>query len=224
MQGELGEARVGRWGMLAFENSCHRVPWPIFVHNLLLILTVFNRHQVWGKTTHQGSRFRCFTIWKTEWPTRKAHKTYWLCSWLILWTYTKPSDVSKPFYMLYLSPRKSFFFLVYLIYSPFKAWFKRHLLRKFTMLGKCCSYILSYYPVYYWLSIHWDLLGKTGTKHLLYLHNAWHIVMHNECWRNEPKWLVRLLEKLDEDFPGGPVVKTSHFHCRGHRFNSWLEN
>ena len=22
-----------------------------------------------------------------------------------------------------------------------------------------------------------------------------------------------------EDFPGGPVVKTLHFHCRGHGFN-----
>ena len=23
------------------------------------------------------------------------------------------------------------------------------------------------------------------------------------------------------DFPGGPVVKTLHFHCRGHRFDPW---
>ena len=150
------------------------------------------------------------------------------CNWLILWTYTKPSDVTKPFYMLYLSPRKSFFFLVYLIYSPFKAWFKHHLLRKFTMLGKWCSYILSYYPVYYLdtldiqclllssLNINCDLLGKTGTKHFLSLHNP----LHNECWRNEPKWLVRLEESLDEGFPGGPVVKTSRFHCREHRFSS----
>ena len=23
------------------------------------------------------------------------------------------------------------------------------------------------------------------------------------------------------DFPGGPVVKTPHFQCRGHRFNPW---
>ena len=26
------------------------------------------------------------------------------------------------------------------------------------------------------------------------------------------------------DFPGGPVVKTLHFHCRGHRFDTWLGN
>ena len=28
----------------------------------------------------------------------------------------------------------------------------------------------------------------------------------NKCW----------------DFPGGPVVKTPCFHCRGHRFDPWL--
>ena len=26
------------------------------------------------------------------------------------------------------------------------------------------------------------------------------------------------------DFPGGPTVKTPHFHCRGHRFNPWPGN
>ena len=26
------------------------------------------------------------------------------------------------------------------------------------------------------------------------------------------------------DFPGGPVVKTPHFHYRGHRFNPWSGN
>ena len=24
---------------------------------------------------------------------------------------------------------------------------------------------------------------------------------------------------MDRDFPGGPVIKTLSFHCRGHRFN-----
>ena len=24
-----------------------------------------------------------------------------------------------------------------------------------------------------------------------------------------------------KDFSGGPVVKTLHFHCRGHKFNPW---
>ena len=27
-----------------------------------------------------------------------------------------------------------------------------------------------------------------------------------------------------EDFPGGPEVKTPHFHCRGHRFDPWSGN
>ena len=26
------------------------------------------------------------------------------------------------------------------------------------------------------------------------------------------------------DFPGGPVVRTSRFHCRGHGFDPWLGN
>ena len=26
------------------------------------------------------------------------------------------------------------------------------------------------------------------------------------------------------DFPGSPVVRTPHFHCREHRFNFWSEN
>ena len=31
--------------------------------------------------------------------------------------------------------------------------------------------------------------------------------------------------KLDvRDFPGGPVVKTLHFQCRGHGFDPWSGN
>lgn len=26
------------------------------------------------------------------------------------------------------------------------------------------------------------------------------------------------------EFPGGPVVRTWLFHCRGHEFNPWLGN
>ena len=26
------------------------------------------------------------------------------------------------------------------------------------------------------------------------------------------------------DFPGGSVVRTPRYHCRGHRFNPWLGN
>ena len=26
------------------------------------------------------------------------------------------------------------------------------------------------------------------------------------------------------DFPGGPVVKTLCFHCRGHKFDPWSRN
>ena len=30
--------------------------------------------------------------------------------------------------------------------------------------------------------------------------------------------------QLGRDFPGGPVVKALCFHCRGHRYDSWLGN
>ena len=29
---------------------------------------------------------------------------------------------------------------------------------------------------------------------------------------------------LERDFPGSPVVNTSHSQCQGHRFNPWSEN
>ena len=29
------------------------------------------------------------------------------------------------------------------------------------------------------------------------------------------------LKKENRDFPGGPVVKTPHFRCRGHGFSPW---
>ena len=31
-------------------------------------------------------------------------------------------------------------------------------------------------------------------------------------------------EEVKEDFPGGPVVETLRFHCRGHGFNPWSRN
>ena len=33
----------------------------------------------------------------------------------------------------------------------------------------------------------------------------------------------KIIRKLLEDFPGGPVVKTPGFHCSGHGFNPWSE-
>ena len=44
------------------------------------------------------------------------------------------------------------------------------------------------------------------------------------------KKLLHLLKKREGkerskgDFPGGPVVKTPCFQCRGHRFDSWSGN
>ena len=32
------------------------------------------------------------------------------------------------------------------------------------------------------------------------------------------------VKTTSRDFPGGPVAKTTHFQCRGPRFNSWAGN
>ena len=36
--------------------------------------------------------------------------------------------------------------------------------------------------------------------------------------------LAGLKNENERNFPGGPVVKTSYFQCRGCRFNPWLGN
>ena len=35
---------------------------------------------------------------------------------------------------------------------------------------------------------------------------------------------VSFILKMKRDFPGSQVVRTLCFHCRGHRFDPWLEN
>ena len=36
--------------------------------------------------------------------------------------------------------------------------------------------------------------------------------------------LKMYIQNRDRDFPRGPVVKTSCFKCRGHKFGPWLGN
>jgi len=36
--------------------------------------------------------------------------------------------------------------------------------------------------------------------------------------------LGELLRNKSRDFPGGPVSKTLHFHCKGHGFDPWSGN
>ena len=38
------------------------------------------------------------------------------------------------------------------------------------------------------------------------------------------KFQLGMMEKFWTDFPGGPVVKTPFFHCRGHEFDPWSGN
>ena len=35
---------------------------------------------------------------------------------------------------------------------------------------------------------------------------------------------VEIRNSLSRGFPGGPVVKILHFHCKEHRFDSWSGN
>ena len=32
---------------------------------------------------------------------------------------------------------------------------------------------------------------------------------------------IQTIRKVHWDFPGGPVVRSLHFHCRGFGFNTW---
>ena len=36
--------------------------------------------------------------------------------------------------------------------------------------------------------------------------------------------VINILSYLKQDFLGGAAVKIPCFHCRGHRFDPWLEN
>ena len=45
-------------------------------------------------------------------------------------------------------------------------------------------------------------------------------VEFENCWRENLNGSA-VFKPLVEDFPGGPVVKTLCFHCRGHGFDPW---
>ena len=54
-----------------------------------------------------------------------------------------------------------------------------------------------------------DLLAVQGTLKSLHQYHS-----SKASWRKAKLW----------DFPGNPVVKTPHLHCRGPRFNPWSGN
>ena len=39
-----------------------------------------------------------------------------------------------------------------------------------------------------------------------------------------PVRMASIKKSTNGEFPGGPVVRTPHFHCRGPGFNPWLGN
>ena len=53
-------------------------------------------------------------------------------------------------------------------------------------------------------------------------------VKGGRCWQWHQQWqdsnAHHYKKKPGQDFPGGPVVKTPCFQCRGCGFNLWLEN
>ena len=54
-----------------------------------------------------------------------------------------------------------------------------------------------------------------GRKHICQMPWMVAVVVSPPCWTST-LWL--------RDFPGGPVIKTMRFQCRGHRFASWSGN
>ena len=53
------------------------------------------------------------------------------------------------------------------------------------------------------------------------------ITVATHCWVMVGRFF--LVQQTDDnncygDFPGGPVVKTLGFHCRGHEFDPWSGN
>ena len=43
-------------------------------------------------------------------------------------------------------------------------------------------------------------------------------------WLEEDWILILTVLRLMGEFPGGPVVRTPRFHCRGHGFDPWSGN
>ena len=48
------------------------------------------------------------------------------------------------------------------------------------------------------------------------------IAIRSRAVRNEGRHLVKVVYSWE--FPGSPVLKAPHFHCRGHGFDPWSGN
>ena len=55
---------------------------------------------------------------------------------------------------------------------------------------------------------------------------AVHLKLSQHCSSAILQYKIKILIKkiVREGFPGGPVIKTSTFHCREHGFDHWLGN
>ena len=56
----------------------------------------------------------------------------------------------------------------------------------------------------------------------------WHwedVSLQKRLWTRSGRFKSSCLqETMARDFPGGLIVKTPAFHCRGHRFDPWSRN
>ena len=72
--------------------------------------------------------------------------------------------------------------------------------------------------------------GKPLYLKLIYKFSALPINISEELFEECDTMILKLIWKIKgsritkKDFPGGPVVKTPHFQCRGPGFNPWLGN
>ena len=62
-----------------------------------------------------------------------------------------------------------------------------------------------------------------------FIYFNWRLITFQYCigfaiHEHESATGIILSKQALQDFPGSPVVKTRHFHCRGHRFNPWSGN
>ena len=65
-----------------------------------------------------------------------------------------------------------------------------------------------------------DFICTWEDRTFMFIHAQTHTLNARPCRGRWPK----KRDVLSWAFPGGPVVKTLGFHCRGHRFNPWSGN
>ena len=68
--------------------------------------------------------------------------------------------------------------------------------------------------------------GPSRLQRILEVVQLFHFYRWGSWVPKRQKWhiLYVLILNIYWNFPGGPVVRTLHFHCKGHGFNPWSGN